>query len=163
MHYAESPPRAELRSVVRCFWELRGPGDPYVPERVIPDGCTEVVLNRAESFRRFAEDGSSRRQSHLLLVGLRDSAVSQLVATVLVRSAVAILKKDYDKLDDVRIWHGHGQKFLKKDRGWGIWEPLLHFCNPPPCDSASFSRPGICSLVNVRGSPLSSSEVKKLL
>jgi hypothetical protein len=25
--------------------------------------------------------------------------------------------------DDVRIWHGHGGKFAKKDSGWAIWEP----------------------------------------
>jgi len=28
-------------------------------------------------------------------------------------------------LGQVKIWHGHGQKFLKKDAGWNIWRP--HF------------------------------------
>jgi hypothetical protein len=24
---------------------------------------------------------------------------------------------------DVRIWHGHGSKFIKRDAGWELWEP----------------------------------------
>ncbi len=75
VHYCEHRPRPELRHIVRCFWELRGMGQPETPERVIPDGCTEIVLNRAAPFRRFAADGSSHRQSHVLLVGQLQSAI----------------------------------------------------------------------------------------
>lgn len=75
MHYCEHTPRPELRHIVRCFWELRGAGQPQTPERVIPDGCTEIVLNHAAPFRRLRADGSSHRQSSVLLVGPMQSAI----------------------------------------------------------------------------------------
>lgn len=75
MHYCETPPRPELRQIVRCFWELRVDGGPQAVERVIPDGYAEIVLNHAAPFRRFAADGSSHRQSHVLLVGQIRSAI----------------------------------------------------------------------------------------
>lgn len=75
MHYREYEPRPELRPIVRCFWELRGPARPQTPERVIPDGCAEVVLNQAAPFRRLGADGTWHRQSRVLLVGQIRSAI----------------------------------------------------------------------------------------
>ena len=76
MEYREQPPRPELTGLVRCFWQVRGPGRVGVPERVIPDGCAEIVLNQAGAFRRFAADGSSHRQDHVLLVGQLGRAIT---------------------------------------------------------------------------------------
>ena len=42
----------------------------------MPDGCSEIIINRADRFRRVAEDGSSHRQAKVLLVGQLRSAVS---------------------------------------------------------------------------------------
>jgi AraC-like DNA-binding protein len=74
--YDEYPVRPELRSIVRCYWHLRGPSGSGPPERVIPDGCAEIVLNRAERFRRIAPDLSSHLQANVLLVGQLPSAIS---------------------------------------------------------------------------------------
>ncbi|MGE0190859.1 MAG: DUF6597 domain-containing transcriptional factor [Planctomycetota bacterium] len=76
MEYREQPPRFELTGLVRCFWQVRGPGRPGVPERVVPDGCAEIVLNQAAAFRRFAADGTSHRQDHVLLVGQLGRAIT---------------------------------------------------------------------------------------
>lgn len=52
MHDREIPPRAELCGVVRCIWELRElAGEAGAPERVVPDGCPDI-LSRADRFRR---------------------------------------------------------------------------------------------------------------
>lgn len=68
--YLEVLPRPELRPFVRVFWSLRGPPDPGGGvDRIVPDGCPEIVLNRADPFRRFTADGPSREQARVLLVG----------------------------------------------------------------------------------------------
>ncbi len=78
MLYREFPPRPELDGVVRCFWRLVGPGampgEP--PERVLPDGCAEIVLNRADRFMRHDGTGASRGQAEILLVGQLRRAIS---------------------------------------------------------------------------------------
>jgi AraC-like DNA-binding protein len=47
---------------VRCIWTLRGAGGGV--ERVLPDGCCEIVLNRGDPFRH---DG--REQPRSMVVG----------------------------------------------------------------------------------------------
>jgi hypothetical protein len=65
VHYGEHPPRPELAPYVKCLWELRGDASTEV-ERVVPDGCCEIVLNRADPFRGVDND---RVQPRLMLVG----------------------------------------------------------------------------------------------
>lgn len=76
MEYIEHLPSVLLRSVVRCYWHLRVQGTPGVLERIVPDGCAEIILNRADRFRRVADDGRSHRQAEVLLVGQLRRAVS---------------------------------------------------------------------------------------
>lgn len=64
MKYREIKPRPELAPYVRCLWELTGTGSDI--ERVVPDGCCEIVLNRADPFRGVDND---RIQPRLMLVG----------------------------------------------------------------------------------------------
>lgn len=78
LDYREIEPSPVLRALVRCYWTLRGPGvegsagagDASAAglERIVPDGCAEIVLNRAECFRRH-RDGRSHLQAEVLLVG----------------------------------------------------------------------------------------------
>jgi AraC-like DNA-binding protein len=70
VEYFESVPRAELRPFVRVVWSLRGPADPSGGlDRIVPDGCPEIVVNRADPFRRATADGRSHEQARVLLVG----------------------------------------------------------------------------------------------
>ena len=76
MEYFETAPRSELRPYVRVFWGLRGPADPSGGlDRIIPDGCPEIVINRADRFRRQTADGHSHEQARVLLVGQLRSAI----------------------------------------------------------------------------------------
>ena len=57
VEYREILPPLELRSVVKCFWTLRGPAQVELEaaEPILPDGCVELVLNFADPFVRLTE------------------------------------------------------------------------------------------------------------
>ena len=61
--YRELPPPPALAPFVRCFWTLQGRMPP-VQERIVPDGCFELVFHRGEPFRQNGE-----LQQHALLIG----------------------------------------------------------------------------------------------
>src|SRR5574338_1648582 len=70
MKYREIQPAPALRRYVRCYWTLEATGTPAAtPQRVLPDGCVEIVINLADQFLRYDADGRPERQPHLLLVG----------------------------------------------------------------------------------------------
>ncbi len=77
MHYRELEPSAALRPFVRCFWILRAPGSRGEPQadRIVPDGCSEIVVNRADPFRR-VRGGARREQEPVLLVGPAGRAIT---------------------------------------------------------------------------------------
>lgn len=70
MRYTEIPPRAPLNRVVECFWTLESEasGDAPDPERILPDGCVELILNFGAEFSQHTEDGP-RLQPRNFLVG----------------------------------------------------------------------------------------------
>ena len=70
MHYREIKPTPPLRSFVECFWTLEGDGsaDASPPERILPDGCVELILNFGDRFLQHV-DGERRRQPRNFIVG----------------------------------------------------------------------------------------------
>lgn len=62
MEYQESVPRGPLRAYVRCVWTMRSKGGG--PERILPDGTCEIVLNRGDPFRH-----EGRLQPRAMVVG----------------------------------------------------------------------------------------------
>jgi AraC-like DNA-binding protein len=72
MEYVETPPRSALSGWVRCYWMLRQAGGKAVPpvtfERVLPDGCVEIVLNLADPFLQLTS-AAPRAQPAAMLVG----------------------------------------------------------------------------------------------
>jgi AraC-like DNA-binding protein len=77
LEYREYQPPPALRGTVRCIWHLRdaGGGRDGATDRVVPDGCAEIIVNRAERFRRHVEGAEARRQPEVLLVGQLRSAI----------------------------------------------------------------------------------------
>lgn len=69
MHYSEAPPSAALRPFVRCLWHLRSTARESAPERIVPDGCAELIVNRADVFRRLDGARGEHLQARVLLVG----------------------------------------------------------------------------------------------
>jgi AraC-like DNA-binding protein len=70
MRYCEIPPNPRLNAFVECFWTLEGdgPSTDATPERILPDGCVELILNFGERFSQHT-DGRRALQPRHFLVG----------------------------------------------------------------------------------------------
>jgi AraC-like DNA-binding protein len=68
--YRELSPAPALWQHVRCYWILSAEavGDPS-PQRVLPDGCVEIIINLGAQFVRYDEFGGTECQPRELLVG----------------------------------------------------------------------------------------------
>ena len=71
MLYREIQPTPVLAQFVECFWTLENDASTAAtqPERLLPDGCVELILNFGERFREHKDDGREERQPQHLLVG----------------------------------------------------------------------------------------------
>ncbi len=70
LEYAEHRPSPTVSQYVECYWTLRGhlpSGD--APQRIIPDGRSELVWNFADPFIRHRASAASHRQPASVLVG----------------------------------------------------------------------------------------------
>lgn len=70
MNYQVYTPLAELQSFVKCFWTLEdeGSGEP-VRQRVLPDGCMEMIFHYGDLYKQYFEDGSSVIQPRSFVFG----------------------------------------------------------------------------------------------
>lgn len=70
MRYCEIHPSPSLSRFVECFWTLENDGqpEPSSPERILPDGCIEVILNFGLPFREL-RDGREQVQPSYFVVG----------------------------------------------------------------------------------------------
>src|SRR6185503_4409427 len=70
MRYSEIPPRPPLNEFVECFWTLDGDGPVpgASPDRILPDGCVELILNFGERFSQHV-DNQRKLQPRNFLVG----------------------------------------------------------------------------------------------
>ncbi len=60
-----------LQPFIECFWTLEGEPDKLAsaPERILPDGCVEIILNFAAPFTEIDDRSKSRLQPQHFLVG----------------------------------------------------------------------------------------------
>jgi AraC-like DNA-binding protein len=68
VEYAEYDASPALRPYIRCFWTLSAPAGGGT-ERVLPDGCPEIILNRADPFVGRGDNGARRVQPLTMAVG----------------------------------------------------------------------------------------------
>jgi AraC-like DNA-binding protein len=70
MRYEEFRPAPLLDQFVKCFWALESASSKSPsPERILPDGCTEIVFHNGDPFNQHNSDGTTERQPLTLLVG----------------------------------------------------------------------------------------------
>jgi len=70
MNYQEFRPVEQLAKFVKCFWFLESAASQSPsPERILPDGCTEIVFHLGDPFDQHTSEGSTERQPLALLVG----------------------------------------------------------------------------------------------
>jgi len=78
MRYQEHRPVPPLNLFVECFWTLESDGTPpsSEPERILPDGCVELILNFGARFSK--HNGESRVEQPLNFI------VGQMTGPVLI-------------------------------------------------------------------------------
>lgn len=69
MRYREIPPQRPLDKFVECFWTLEGdgPSQGETPERILPDGCVELILNFGERFLQHTNGRRASQPRHFLV------------------------------------------------------------------------------------------------
>jgi AraC-like DNA-binding protein len=70
MNIQEFEPQAKLQSLVKCYWTLE---IPFMPEaekqRVLPDGCIEMVFMLGDDVKRFISDEEFVLQPRAMIMG----------------------------------------------------------------------------------------------
>jgi AraC-like DNA-binding protein len=73
VRYREVPPPPDLGWAVECLWFAEGPTGGT--ERIVPDGCPELVVQLGGAIRAGDDGGELRAQPRALLVGQRSRAL----------------------------------------------------------------------------------------
>jgi AraC-like DNA-binding protein len=72
--YIEHPPAGPLRECIRMLWYTRAPQLTHQRERVLPNGCVQVILNLARDFLwDCPENAPQRHAPAALVVGARSA------------------------------------------------------------------------------------------
>jgi AraC-like DNA-binding protein len=71
MQYQVYAPSVELQPFVKCFWTLDDETIEEKPtrQRVLPDGCMEMIFHYGDLYEQFLEDGSSVIQPRCFVFG----------------------------------------------------------------------------------------------
>lgn len=70
MDYQVLNPVAELQPFVKCFWTMEAEREEQpIRQRIVPDGCMEMIFNYGDRFRQYFEDGTSILQPKSFVFG----------------------------------------------------------------------------------------------
>jgi len=78
MFYREFEPTGAARSFIKCFWVLDDPTPSSEPQRIFPDGRSELIFNLAEPFESDSTKGWQRQPKSFV--------VGQITGPMLIRS-----------------------------------------------------------------------------
>ncbi|MBC7947282.1 MAG: helix-turn-helix transcriptional regulator [Chitinophagaceae bacterium] len=70
MLYQVYPPSEDLQDFIKCFWTLEDePVQQPVTQRVVPDGCMEMIFHYGDLYRQHFADGSTILQPRSFIFG----------------------------------------------------------------------------------------------
>ncbi len=70
MEYLSYLPKTSLQAVVRCYWTLQSEAARDISrQRIVPDGCMEMIFHRGDPYLQFAEDGTQLQQPLCFVFG----------------------------------------------------------------------------------------------
>src|SRR5258705_12063940 len=70
MNYQVYDPSPELQPFIKCFWTLEDERvDEPVKQRVVPDGCMEMIFHYGDLYKQYFEVGSSIIQPRSFIFG----------------------------------------------------------------------------------------------
>jgi len=67
MKYCEIRPRYPLSRFVECFWTLASEAPSSNPERILPDGCVELILNFGAEFAQHCDERRALQPRNFLV------------------------------------------------------------------------------------------------
>jgi len=124
MRYEEFRPAPPLDKFVKCFWTLESASSQSPSaERILPDGCTEIVFHNGDPFNQHNSDGTTQRQPLTLLVG-------QMRGHLLIQPTGVV------RVLGVRFWPGGAYPFVSVPQNEiaGQVVPLDSIWGKPGCD-----------------------------
>jgi AraC-like DNA-binding protein len=77
MVFRQFSPSRELSAYVKCYWVLETDCPPGPAERILPDGCCELIFHYGDKFNRLTEDGFSEQPASLLVGQIRSAILLQ--------------------------------------------------------------------------------------
>ncbi|HEU4769172.1 MAG TPA: AraC family transcriptional regulator [Pyrinomonadaceae bacterium] len=101
MRYSEILPKPPLNNFVECFWTLEGdgPSPDGTPERILPDGCVELILNFGARF--------SQHNGSVQVLQPRHFLVGQMTGPILISATGKV------ELLGIRFHPGGTSPFLR--------------------------------------------------
>ncbi|MES2061143.1 MAG: helix-turn-helix domain-containing protein [Bacteroidota bacterium] len=70
MDYKTINPGPDLTPFVRCYWTLEAANEPDPQkQRILPDGCMEMIFHYGDLYKQYSEDGSSIIQPKCFVFG----------------------------------------------------------------------------------------------
>lgn len=70
MDYKTFAPMVRLARYVKCYWTLEAPAEATAEkQRIVPDGCMEMIFHIKDFYRQYQEDGGSIVQPRCFVFG----------------------------------------------------------------------------------------------
>jgi AraC-like DNA-binding protein len=70
MDYNTFEPPSTLHTLVKCFWTLKSNiGDKLEKQRIVPDGCMEMIFHFGDPYKQYLSDGSVIIQPRCFVFG----------------------------------------------------------------------------------------------
>lgn len=70
MNYETFQPSNELSTLVKCYWTLENPPEENPQkQRIVPDGCMEMIFHYGDLYKQYVEDGTSIVQPRCFVIG----------------------------------------------------------------------------------------------
>ncbi|MCD9020104.1 helix-turn-helix domain-containing protein [Parachryseolinea silvisoli] len=70
MNYQTYPPSVKLESFIKCHWSLEVPAGMHPQkQRIVPDGCMEMIFILGDNIRRYTSDNDFIIQPRAVIVG----------------------------------------------------------------------------------------------
>lgn len=70
MNYQSFNPSPDLAAFVKCYWTLESPATTELErQRIVPDGCMEMIFHYGALYRQYLKDGSSLIQPRCFVFG----------------------------------------------------------------------------------------------
>jgi AraC-like DNA-binding protein len=69
MTYHTYAPSEALSAFIKCYWTLESSGAPMEKQRIVPDGCMEMIFHYGDLYRQYTDESNSIVQPRCFVFG----------------------------------------------------------------------------------------------